>query len=39
LLEEVRQLDIFSLTPLDALNKLADIQRRIDTEQDTRPSS
>jgi DNA mismatch repair protein MutS len=32
LLEEVRQLDIFSLTPLDALNKLADIQRRIETE-------
>lgn len=30
LLEEVRQLDIFSLTPLDALNKLADIQRRIE---------
>jgi DNA mismatch repair protein MutS len=39
LLEEVRQLDIFSLTPLDALNKLADIQRRIDSDQDARPSS
>jgi DNA mismatch repair protein MutS len=39
LLEEVRQLDIFSLTPLDALNKLADIQRRIDTDQDAHPSS
>jgi DNA mismatch repair protein MutS len=30
LLEEVRQLDIFSLTPLEALNKLADLQRRIE---------
>lgn len=39
LLEEVRQLDIFSLTPLDALNKLADIQRRIDTDRDARPPS
>jgi DNA mismatch repair protein MutS len=39
LLEEVRQLDIFSLTPLDALNKLADIQRRIDADQDAHPSS
>ena len=38
LLEEVRQLDIFSLTPLDALNKLADIQRRIDADQDARPT-
>lgn len=36
LLEEVRQLDIFSLTPLDALNKLADIQRRIETDHDNR---
>ena len=34
LLEEVRQLDIFSLTPLDALNKLADIQRRIDVDKE-----
>jgi DNA mismatch repair protein MutS len=34
LLEEVRQLDIFALTPLDALNKLADIQRRIEGDQD-----
>ena len=33
LLEEVRQLDIFSLTPLDALNKLAEIQRRIEIDQ------
>jgi DNA mismatch repair protein MutS len=35
LLEEVRQLDIFSLTPLDALNKLADIQRRLDTHEES----
>lgn len=37
LLEEVRQLDIFSLTPLDALNKLADIQRRIEVDQERSP--
>ena len=37
LLEEVRQLDIFSLTPLDALNKLADIQRRIEIDQQHSP--
>ena len=28
ILEEVRQIDLFSLTPLDALNRLADLQRR-----------
>lgn len=32
LLEEVRQMDLFSMTPLEALNRLAEIQRRI--EQD-----
>ncbi|WP_447600924.1 DNA mismatch repair protein MutS [Nitrospira sp. Nam80] len=34
LLEEVRQLDIFSLTPLDALNKLADIRRRLEIDEE-----
>ena len=29
LIDEVRQIDLFSLTPLDALNRLADLQRRI----------
>jgi DNA mismatch repair protein MutS len=28
LLDEVRQIDLFSLTPLDALNRLADLQKR-----------
>jgi len=29
IIEEVKQIDLFSMTPLDALNRLADIQRRI----------
>ncbi len=29
IIEEVRQMDLFSMTPLDALNKLADLQRRL----------
>src|SRR5574342_1216443 len=28
ILDEVRQIDLFSMTPLDALNRLADLQRR-----------
>jgi DNA mismatch repair protein MutS len=33
LIDEVRQIDLFSLTPLDALNRLADLQKRAaDTE-------
>ncbi len=28
LVEEVRQIDLFSMTPLDALNRLADLQRK-----------
>jgi len=28
IIEEVKQIDLFSLTPLDALNRLADLQRR-----------
>ena len=35
IIEEVKQIDLFSMTPLDALNRLADLQRRIDlTAQD-----
>ena len=30
IVEEVRQMDLFAMTPLDALNKLADLQRRLD---------
>jgi DNA mismatch repair protein MutS len=37
IIEEVKQIDLFSMTPLDALNRLADLQRRIGpTGQDTR---
>ncbi len=32
LIEEVRQMDLFSMTPLDALNRLADLQRRIEQQ-------
>jgi DNA mismatch repair protein MutS len=31
-IEEVRQMDLFSMTPLEALNRLAEIQRRIERE-------
>src|SRR5262249_32743001 len=35
IIEEVKQIDLFSMTPLDALNCLADLQRRISpTDQD-----
>ena len=30
ILEEVKQMDLFSMTPLDALNRLADLQARLD---------
>jgi DNA mismatch repair protein MutS len=37
IIEEVKQIDLFSMTPLDALNRLADLQRRIGpTSQDDR---
>ncbi len=37
IIEEVKQIDLFSMTPLDALNRLADLQRRIGpTNQDDR---
>jgi DNA mismatch repair protein MutS len=29
IIEEMKQIDLFSITPLDALNRLADLQRRI----------
>lgn len=29
IIEEVRQMDLFSMTPLEALNRLADLQRRL----------
>ena len=37
IIEEMKQIDLFSMTPLDALNRLADLQRRISpTGQDLR---
>ena len=32
LVEEIKQLDLFSMTPLEALNRLADIQKRLDDQ-------
>ncbi|MBI3603508.1 MAG: DNA mismatch repair protein MutS [Nitrospirae bacterium] len=34
IIEEVRQMDLFSMTPLEALNKLADLQRRLGEESE-----
>ncbi|MEK6526794.1 MAG: DNA mismatch repair protein MutS, partial [Nitrospirota bacterium] len=38
IIEEVRQMDLFSMTPLEALNRLADLQRRLQSpiEEDSR---
>ncbi len=32
IIEEMKQMDLFSMTPLEALNRLADLQRRLDSE-------
>ncbi len=32
IIEEVRQIDLFSMTPLEAMNRLAELQRRLDDE-------
>ncbi len=32
IMEEMKQMDLFSMTPLEALNRLADLQRRLDSE-------
>ncbi len=32
LIEEIKQLELFAMTPLDALNRLADIQKRLETK-------
>jgi DNA mismatch repair protein MutS len=31
-IEEVKQIDLFSMTPLDALNRLAELQRMVRSE-------
>jgi DNA mismatch repair protein MutS len=33
ILEEVKQMDLFGMTPLEALNRLADMKRRLETEE------
>jgi len=30
IIEEVRQIDLFSMTPLEAMNRLAEMQRKLD---------
>jgi DNA mismatch repair protein MutS len=35
MIEEVKQIDLFSMTPLDALNRLAELQRMVRSEGDT----
>ena len=32
IIEEMKQMDLFSMTPLEALNRLADLQRRLDSK-------
>jgi DNA mismatch repair protein MutS len=32
IIEEVRQIDLFSMTPLEAMNRLAEMQRRLDKQ-------
>lgn len=34
IVEEVRQMDLFSMTPLDALNRLAELQRMVQPDRD-----
>jgi DNA mismatch repair protein MutS len=34
IIEEMKQIDLFSMTPIDALNRLADLQRRIGPSQE-----
>ena len=34
IIEEVKQIDLFSMTPLDALNRLAELQRMVQPEDD-----
>lgn len=37
IIEEVRQMDLFSMTPLEALNRLADLQRRLQSPAEEDP--
>ncbi len=36
ILEEVKQIDLFSMTPLEALNRLADFKARLDVDESTK---
>lgn len=33
IIEEVKQMDLFAMTPLEALNRLADLQQRLESEE------
>lgn len=35
IIEEVKQIDLFSMTPLDALNRLAELQRMVSSDRNT----
>ncbi len=37
IIEEVKQIDLFSMTPLDALNRLAELQRMVQPDDDQSP--
>ncbi|HSA61815.1 MAG TPA: DNA mismatch repair protein MutS [Nitrospiraceae bacterium] len=37
IIEEVKQIDLFSMTPLDALNRLAELQRLVQPDDHQRP--
>ena len=39
IIEEVKQIDLFSMTPLDALNRLAELQRKIGTDHTSTPAN
>jgi DNA mismatch repair protein MutS len=34
IIEEVKQIDLFAMTPLDALNRLAELQRMVQPDDD-----
>ncbi|MDH5429805.1 MAG: hypothetical protein OEY57_16710, partial [Nitrospirota bacterium] len=36
ILEEVQQIDLFSMTPLEAMNRLADFKARLENEKATK---
>ncbi|MDH4080225.1 MAG: hypothetical protein OEU68_10450, partial [Nitrospira sp.] len=39
IIDEVKQIDLFSITPLDAMNRLADLQRLVNQDSGQAPST